>query len=217
MRDFRLTNQAALAAMMDNNSQPLAFLESSVGFFDGGPIADKDFPLPTDLASTLGRSGSLLGSDQLAIPTQPNGPLYTWRNENQMNAPGAPVYLDGDGKPYTTAAQEVTDIQELARSLSEQPLDFTEWYFPTKLVTDSYQSTSPQITQHLKYPQGLTANPTINLLGGSGLVVRNGLPTVGQNVVAPGYHHLDVLTASPVQNNGKPELISTSLARFADT
>ncbi len=29
-----------------------------------------------------------------------------------------------------------------------------------------------------------------------------------------GYHHLDVLTAARTQNNGKPEIVSTSLVDF---
>jgi hypothetical protein len=217
IQDFRLTNDAALGALLDDNSMPLAFLESSDGFFDGGGIADKDFPLSSDTINNPSLKGltGLFGTDPMAIPDQPAGPLYTWRNFDQIGAPGAPVYVDGDGQPYTTAAQEVTDIHELARSLGEQPLDFTEWYFPTKLVTDIDQASAPQIADHLKYPDGITANPTINLLGGSGLVVHNGLPTVGVNVVAPGYHHLDVLTAAPNQNNGQPEPVSTNLAQFA--
>ena len=66
------------------------------------------------------------------------------------------------------------------------------------------------------YPNGISANPVINLLGGSGLVVASGHLPPGATVIAPGYHHLDVLTAAPAQNNGQPELISTSLAAFAD-
>jgi hypothetical protein len=219
IQDFRLTNAAALGALMDDNSMPLAFLESSDGFFDGGGIADKDFPLSSDTIDNPALKGltGLFGTDPMAIPDQPGGPLYTWRDYDQIDAPGAPVYIDGDGQPYTNAADEVTDIHELARSLAEQPLDFTEWYFPTKLVTDIDQASAPQIADHLSYPNGITANPTVNLLGGSGLVVRNGLPTVGVNVVAPGYHHLDVLTAAPNQNNGQPEAISTNLAQFADS
>lgn len=125
------------------------------------------------------------------------------------------MYHDSQGQPFTAAADEVTDIHELARSFAEQPLDFTEWYFPTKLATDIYQAGEPQIADHLKYPDGITANPAINLLGSEGLVLRNGTPPNGTTVVAPHYHHLDVLTASPDQNSGRPELISENLAAFA--
>ncbi|CAM5738149.1 hypothetical protein SALBM311S_11375 [Streptomyces alboniger] len=52
VKDFRLTNAAVLGALMDDNSVPLAFLQSSVGLFDGGPIADKNFPVGRDAMST---------------------------------------------------------------------------------------------------------------------------------------------------------------------
>jgi hypothetical protein len=41
------------------------------------------------------------------------------------------------------------------------------------------------------------------------------LPPEYHPVVAPGYQHLDVLTAAPAQNTGRPEIVSTSLAGFA--
>lgn len=208
IRDFRITNAAALGALLDDNSQPLAFLESSVGFFTGGRIADKNFPLPQDVQHEPTPRPLLgtFGKDRMAIPDQPRGPLYRWLDYDQV---------DGRAPRYTTPGKEVTALAELARSLAEQPLDFTEQYFPTKLVTDIDQADAPQIHRHVKYPGAVTARPTINLLGGDGLVVPNGLPQHGENVVAPGYQHLDVLTAAPVQNDGQPDLISTSLARFA--
>lgn len=220
VRDFRFTNDAALGALLDSNSQPLALLEVADGFFNGngGTVAVKNFPLPSDLArqpQLQSLDGALLGSDELAIPATPHGPLYGWENYDQVGAPGNPVYYDSHGQPFTTADDEVTDIHEVARSFAEQPLDFTEWYFPTKLATDIYQASEPQIVGHLKYPGGVTARPVINLLGGSGLVIRNGAPAYGKTVVAPHYHHLDVLTASPEQNGGRPELISENLAAFA--
>lgn len=36
-------------------------------------------------------------------------------------------------------------------------------------------------------------------------------------MIAPGYQHLDVLTAAPVQNDGRPEIVSSNLAAFART
>ena len=205
VKNFNLTNAAALGGLLDNNSEPLAFLQSAAGFFAGGPVVAKSFPLPYDLTQVPALSGlkGLLGTDPKAIPSEPDGPLYGWANYNQVTA-----------NSFTDPGKEVTDIAELARSFAEQPLDFTEEYFPTKLVTDIDQADSPQITQHMLYPNGIAANPVINLEGGSGLVVQNGIPA-GRTVIAPGYHHLDVLTAAPIQNDGSADLISTNLADFA--
>lgn len=210
VKDFRLTNAAVLGALMDDNSVPLAFLQSSVGFFDGGPIADKNFPA----ANSDKKLPELFGVEYKAIPAQPHGPLYTWRNYDRVGAADDPGYKSADGTPFTDASKEVTDIHELARSLAEQPLDFTEQYFPTKLITDLELATSPQVKQLVVHPEGLTADPTLTVLAGDGLLAGR-VPTDLHPVVAAGYQHLDVLTAAPVQNNGLPEPVSTNLARFA--
>ncbi|WP_046733085.1 hypothetical protein [Streptomyces humi] len=210
VKDFRLTNAAVLGALMDDNSQPLAFLQSSVGFFDGGPITDKNFPS----ANGSSRTPELFGVEYKAIPAQPHGPLYTWRDYDRVGAADDPGYRSADGTPFTDAGKEVTDIHELARSLAEQPLDFTEQYFPTKLITDLELATSPQVRKLVAHPDGLTADPTLTVLAGDGLLAGR-VPADLHPVVADGYQHLDVLTAAPVQNDGRPEPVSSNLARFA--
>jgi hypothetical protein len=219
VRDFHLTNAAVLGGLMDDNSQPLSFMESSVGFFDGGPIADKDFPVPGDAVRdpSLGVLAGLIGKRPMAIPDQPAGPTYTWRNFDRIGAPDDPGYRTSDGTLFSTPGEEVTDLRELARSLAEQPLDFTEQYFPTKLATDIMLGTAPEISRLVAHPEGLTANPVITLLAGNGLIAGSGrpLPPDLHAVVAPGYEHLDVLTAAPAQNSGQPEIVSANLARFA--
>ncbi|NUP42297.1 MAG: hypothetical protein HOY76_36030 [Streptomyces sp.] len=210
VKDFRLTNAAVLGALLDDNSVPLAFLQSSVGFFDGGPIADKNFPA----ANGGSQQPGLFGVEYKAIPAQPHGPLYTWRNYDRVGAADDPGHRSADGTPFTDAGKEVTDMGELARCLAKQPLDFTEQYFPTKLVTDLELASSPQVRQLVVHPEGLTADPTLAVLAGDGLLAGR-IPAGLHPVVADGYQHLDVLTAAPVQNNGRPEIVSTSLARFA--
>ena len=215
-KDFRLTNEAVLGALLDDHSQPLAFLETSVGFFDGGPVVDKDFPLPQELKNVPGLEGlsAQLGVEPMAIPDQPHGPLYTWRNYNRIGAPDDPVYTRRNGEPFTNAGKEVTDIQELARSFAEHPLDFTEQYFPTKLMTDIFQSDAPQVSEDAVHEEGLTANPTIRLLAGDSFTNPPSASST-ETLVMPGYQHLDVLTAAPRQNNGRTEQVAVNLARFA--
>ncbi|WP_246011651.1 hypothetical protein [Nocardia mexicana] len=216
VRDFRVTNAAVLGAFLDANSQPLAFLQTGFGFFDGGPVTDKNFPVPGDIATTpaLHRlTGAMLGPDPKAIPATPDGPLYTWRNYDQLA--DIPIPVDSRGVPFTDPQQEVTDLQDLSRSLAAQPLDFTEWYFPTKLAADTYQLQAPDIARHTTHPAMLDAKPTLNLVGGSGIALASGHPGRGTTVIAPGYHHLDVLTAATTQSNRQPEIVSTNLARFA--
>ncbi|MFC4504012.1 MULTISPECIES: hypothetical protein [Streptomyces] len=210
VKDFRLTNAAVLGALMDDNSVPLAFLQSSVGLFDGGPVTDKNFPA----ANGSSQPTQLFGVEYKAIPAQPHGPLYTWRDYDRVGDADDPGYRSADGTPFTGAGKEVTDIQELARSLAEQPLDFTEQYFPTKLVTDIQLATSPQVRRLVVHPEGLTARPTLTVLAGDGLLAGR-VPADLHPVVAAGYQHLDVLTAAPVQNDGRPEPVSSSLTAFA--
>ncbi|MFJ1812382.1 MULTISPECIES: hypothetical protein [unclassified Streptomyces] len=210
VKDFRLTNATVLGSLMDDNSVPLAFLQSSVGLFDGGPVTDKNFPA----ANGSSQPTQLFGVAYKAIPAQPHGPLYSWRDYDRVGDADDPGYRSADGTPFTDAGKEVTDLQELARSLAEQPLDFTEQYFPTKLVTDIQLATSPQVKRLVVHPAGLTANPTLTVLAGDGLLAGR-IPADLHPVVAAGYQHLDVLTAAPVQNNGRPEAVGTALATFA--
>ncbi|MEV0221318.1 hypothetical protein [Streptomyces sp. NPDC050704] len=213
LRDFRLTNEAVLGTFMDDNSASLAFIQTSVGFYDSpdrGRVVDKNFPFPNDAEG----SPALGGTELKAIPDEPNGPLYTWRNFDRVGAADDPVYRSADGTPFTTAAKEVSDIDELARSLSEHPLDFTEDYFPTKLVTDIQLVKDPQIAKHMVHPDGLTANPRITFLAGDGILADH-IPADENPVVLPGYQHLDVLTAAPVQNDGSREKIAAGLSAFA--
>ncbi|MEU8801329.1 hypothetical protein [Spirillospora sp. NPDC048819] len=213
IKDFRFTNAAALGGLLDDHSQPLAFMQASVGFWDGGRIVDKEFPAPNNLEELgLGGLARLLGKEKKAIPDEPGGPLFTWRNYDRVGAPDDPGYTSKDGTPFTSAGKEVTDIAELARSLSEHPLDFTEHYFPTKMVADIALAGSPGIADDAVHEGGITANPVINLEAGDGLGFSDPQPG---DVIAPGYQHIDVLTASAVQNDGEPEPISTNLAAFA--
>lgn len=65
--------------LLNSSSQPLAFLETSDGFFngDGGAVVDKNFPLPSDLArqpSLQSLDGSLLGNGPARHPGYPGRP-----------------------------------------------------------------------------------------------------------------------------------------------
>jgi hypothetical protein len=213
VKDFRFTNGAALGGLLDDNSEPLAFLQTSLGFLSGGKVVEKTFPVPADLVKTPGweRLAQFVGNERKVIFDE-TGPLYTWLNYNQIDGTIAKAK---DGTPFTTPAKEVTDLGELARSFSEHPLDFTEHFFPTKMVTDIALASSPQVGKYVVHPEGIKANPTITLVAGDGILA--GLPTdgtFGTVVTAPGYQHLDVLTAAAVQNNGQPEPVSTALATF---
>src|SRR5262249_39074769 len=132
IRDFNITNEAVLGGLFDDNSEPITILRASLGTVTGGPVAQKDFPTPGD--NSLGLP--LVDNAYLEIPSEPHGPLYRWWNYNQMNDPATPVQLNNAGQPYTSAKSEVTDLHQMARGIFEAPADYTEQYFPTRLLTD---------------------------------------------------------------------------------
>jgi hypothetical protein len=130
----------------------------------------------------------------------------------------APVQLNDQGQPFTNASQEVSDISTLAEVLTDQPVDLTEPYFPTRLATDTVLmelGNRGGDLANLKYPDGVAQRPDELILGGSGLVVGSGLPIPANAVIVPGYHHLDAGgLAAGIQSDGKPDELSATLAHF---
>jgi pimeloyl-ACP methyl ester carboxylesterase len=232
LRDFRMTNQALLGTFIDDNSQPLSIVQSSVGMYDG-LVTSKDFPLPTSIAKSPGLewlTNGILGAGRLAIPTDygrhcwlilcwyqaGTGPVYKWRNYNQISVGGS--QRDKAGLPFATPAKENTDINDLAESLSATPLNFLEVYFPMKLALDTFSSIAGPGSSipGAIYPHGVAAHPVLDIYTGDGPLREIGKIIDPGSSTIPGYHHLDVLTAAPVQNDGQPEPTATKLLDFID-
>ncbi len=215
IEEIRYTNQALFAIFMDNNSMPISIVQASMGFFKGGPVADKDFPIPDGLNQIpeLAALKGMLGGEEFAIATdegssgQP-GALYDWANYNEIA--GMTIPNASDGNPYTSPDKEVTDIHDMARCLGAVPMNFVEVYFPTALTIDSLFGASGAI-----HKDGETARPVLDIIAGDGpgLGAMMNMNPPGSPVIA-GYHHLDVETAAPVQNNGQPEQVVTALLNF---
>lgn len=206
MRNFRFTNQALLGTFMDDNAMPLSIVQASAGFYKGGSVQDKDFPLPGDLPSALSPVTGLLSSPNLAIPNNSGifglgAPLYGWADFNQVGSMTIPK--NSNGQPYTSPGKEVTSISDLARAVGAYPLNFIEAYFPFALAGDALLGSGAAA-----HPEGVSARPTVTITAGDGPKLASG---VTNQVVLPGYNHIDVLTASPVQNNGQPEGAATAL------
>ncbi|WP_256991149.1 hypothetical protein [Rhodococcus sp. 06-235-1A] len=206
IRTLYATNEAVVGALLDDNSQPLGFLQTSVGFIGSGPVQDKYFPMPNDVIATIPFLGQVFGSDRKAAPTSYGDPsvVYTWQDYDEMTP-----------NEYTDPSKEVTSISQIARSLSEPPLDFTEWYFPTAITTDLGQPTAPSIAAHYIYRDGVSRNPVLTLQGDGGLDLGASDSPNDVPIMLYGYNHLDVLTAAQQQNNGLPEQVSTRLAEFS--
>lgn len=206
IRTLYATNEAVVGALLDDNSQPLGFLQTSVGFIGNGPVQDKYFPMPNEVIATIPFLGQVFGSDRKAAPTSYGDPsvVYTWQDYDEMTP-----------NSYTDPSKEVSSISQIVRSLSEPPLDFTEWYFPTAISTDLGQPTAPSIAAHYLYRDGVTRNPVLTLQGDGGLDLGASDSPSDVPVKLRGYNHLDVLTAAQKQNDGLPEQVSTRLAEFS--
>jgi hypothetical protein len=213
VRDFRVTNASALAAIFDDNSSPISIFRASVGMYTGGPLVDKSFPAhdPT-----------------LAAPDEPHGPLYHWQNYSRVGASGAELELNDEGDPYTSRDSEVTNVRQLARSLYQFPANFIETYFPTRLVTDFAAMTAGDRSGDLENLRHNGSSMKPILLVQAGDSDGNDSPDEGptqagekpndkalsREAILPGYNHLDVATAAWRQNDRRKEGSSKELARF---
>lgn len=208
VRDFRVRNEVLIGAVFDDNSSPISIFRSSVGTYDGAPVQDKDFPLPSAFAP-------FAGDNRLMAPAQPNGPLYGWRNYNRVGV-GAPIQTDRTGQPYTSRASEVSSVRQLARVMYEAPATFTEQYFPTRLMTDVSAAQAGDRSgslANLRYER-VKLTPSLLVQGGDGIGGTSAGSDGGadRSVTLPGYDHLDVTTAAARQNNRRREGSSEALA-----
>ena len=214
IREFTVTNEAVLAGVFDDNSAPLSFLRASLGFFTGGPIADKNFPTQGD--GTFG------------IPSEPALPVYGWETYDEVGAPGHPLALNESGAPFTGRESEVADVRQLARTHFEAPANFIEQYFPRRLSADVAALGSGDRSGGLRHYRhnGQSKRPGLLIIAGESRdnkTDENGPPTMGdppngkalsRRVILPGYNHNDVIIAARRQNDGRPEPSSTALVDF---
>lgn len=232
--NLRATNEALLGAILSDRTQGFGFLQVSCGFGAGGAIQERQFPvgyndlqdLDTSNMSAIKPLLEALPSGSpypLAVPTDAgplglgDGPLYTWLNYNEISADGGNVAKANNGKPFMNASHEVTDIAELARSISEIPLDFTEHYYATRITTDylfAAFGSDQALGRTTVHPNGFKERPIINLVGSEGLAIGGGFGDLGNHVVLDGYNHLDVIQAARNQTLGRKELSSISTADF---
>ena len=185
--DFRYTNEAVLGSLLDDNFNPVPFMEASMGFLQGGAVVVKDFP--GDLADLIGMPG--LKKNGLFIPWDagpPNalgtGPLYSWVNFDRVGNAADPAYQDEAGTlTYTTWTEEVTDVQTVALSLYQGPTNFPEWYYTARIGLDGSAVLAPY-----------NSEVGLNFLYNDRI---DGLPLINFNASEhPGYNHLDVLYAA---------------------
>lgn len=94
-------------------------------------------------------------------------------------------------------------------------ISFTEHYYPIRVTSDAFFDASgvQGAVKNNIHKDGYKQRPSIAFVGSEGLVIGRDLTNI-THVVAPGYNHLDVLSASRKQNLGRTELVSTGTAKF---
>lgn len=227
LTSFRYTNEAYLGAIMDDNAMTIGLDQTSLGTLDG-PVAEKSFPVPGEWGDQLTKvpfvgplAGNVLaatiGHGKRIAPTDHNR-LYRWKN-----------YRETPTTPWTDPSREVVDIRDFARSLTG-PLGFTEIYFPTKVLYDTFFAlggTRSGDLAPIRYEAQLRNKPMITINGDKSVVnnmldlqeiasqLFTGAPHF-ERVMLPGYTHIDTLAGAEVQNDGRPDPAGLAIAGFVD-
>jgi hypothetical protein len=131
---------------------------------------------------------------------------------------GQPIPRDRSGQPFTSRESEVSSLPQLARAMFEAPADFTEQYFPTRLMTDVSAAQAGDRSgslSHLRH-EGVRLTPSVLVEAGDGIgsSFAGGQGGADRSVTLPGYDHLDVVTAASRQNTGRRERSAGELVRL---
>ncbi len=211
LTELRFTFAGLLGQMFDDNASALSVIRASFGYPDGAPLIrnrlpEQVFGLPgLDLLFQRGRV-------MLPRRTTPQA-ISGWRNYDALGTGTAQV-----GGGVTSPTSEVTDAREFARIMFEGPTNLVESWFPTRIVTDLAAVATGDRSGDFRaivHPHPTTRKPRFVVLAGDGVLRKSGIGPLDPHVVLPGYEHLDVLTASERQNDGKPERSSQTLVDFA--
>ena len=210
VRDFHFTSEAALGMMLDDNFMPVGMIQASMGFPYGGAVVPKEFPVPAFIAQAplfQDMFGGFYSKDLLFILNDAGpsvdrlgtGPLYSWANYDQIGTPVDPDYRSTDGTlTYTTTADEVSSIQDVAPTLYSGPTNLPEWYFTMRLMLDissAGQPFAPKYGLNFLHADHIDELPKIEFAAEKGPV--GGAFDSGEPLAKiRGYNHLDVLTAA---------------------
>ena len=223
IRDFRYTNEAMFGNVFDDSFAPVSMIQNSMGFLQGGPVVEKDFPAwplggLSGLAGMLGEGPYFIAND--AGPSYfelGTGPLYSWVNFDEIGDAADPDYTDTTGETtYTTMENEVADIRDVARVAHRGPTNLVEWYFSMRLLADfrgADTSFGPDYGLNFLYGDEVLELPQVLFIAGQGTHVEDEDAT-GLKYVLEGYNHMDVLTASANTGARRPNGVIRPLIDF---
>ena len=201
VRQYSYTNAALLGQLFDDNGSPISAIRASFGFFDNANAMRRN--LLAAQFTNIPLANWALQRNNLFVPRKagPGVPVTGWVNYNELG----PGQL---GPGLTEKATEVTDATQFARIQFEGPTNFTEPYFPLRVITDLtgfYGHDRGGDLANFTYRHPTARKPRIESLGLSGVQKKAALGGPDPSVWQYGYEHVDAITAAEVQNNGKPE------------
>lgn len=201
VRQYSYTNAALLGQLFDDNGTPISAIRASFGFFDNAGAMRRN-RLAQQFAQ-IPLANWALQSNNLFVPRKagPGVPVTGWVNYNELG----PAQL---GPGLTEKATEVTDATQFARIQFEGPTNFTEPYFPLRVITDLtsfYGHDKGGDLKNFTYRHPTARKPRIQSLGLSGVQKKAKLGGPDPAVWQYGYEHVDAITAAETQNNGQPE------------
>lgn len=214
LRDFRFTNEALLGMFLDDNSLNLAPMQMSIGAISGGPLAAKTFPVPSDTTEIPGLGytiGALVGPSPRVGPTD-TGALYGWRSRDEV-----------EGIPFTSPADEVVDIGDLARQLAATPGGSVGWldpYYTQRYSLDilaAYSGMRVGDLAPMRYDAQVAQEPILTVFGTKSWTARTdaqigGIPE--DTVWVEGYTHIDPVTGAAARPDGGEEPVAAAVAAF---
>ncbi|OUS26087.1 hypothetical protein A9Q99_19105 [Gammaproteobacteria bacterium 45_16_T64] len=226
LREYRYTQESMVALFFDDNFSTLGFLGTSLGHLNGGPMAEKapllsflnDLPLLGNFVDAI------YTSRQQHIGTNTDT-LYSWANFDEVASPSDPTYTDVSGRyVFTDHSTEMSDIKDFTRALYVGETNLTEWYFPTRIMIDSFFGIPfPHATDvglKVYHRNATLAVPKIEFIGGEGAVkplLDLGLISdVGaQRVILEGMNHLDPMFAVANASSHYHNPVINTLLQFA--
>ncbi|MGX1774643.1 hypothetical protein ACWIGW_21185 [Nocardia brasiliensis] len=219
--DIRATNAAVLGFALDDNTSPLFAIQASFGGLSGGPVVEKNFPIPTVLNQIplLKIGTGAVGGKALKVTASSTTADYRWTDYDGLGA--NPAVL-ADGRMFSAPDQEVTAATDMARQVGAAGKFIGSYENLRKYLDFGFLAAGDRSGElaRLRYPHWKTLDrlPTATILGEKSLGDGAGIPIVADRattVVAAGYSHLDTVMANYRTNSGRPEVVGATLTDLA--
>ncbi len=206
---IRCTNLALSGLLMDNHFNFSGGHVLSIGFLGNGQVADKTFPIPNMLEQVPLMAELLPGFVPLDLyyPTEKKtATLYQWINFDEILQ-----------SQYTTPDNEVVDIYDYVRAVYSGPLNYFEWYFPSRVMVDVMNIGLNEIPTdhiHFHHPDFEGKVPILNFFSETGLIAPYVDTSKHDHIYLKGYTHSDPIMAAADRLERRPNEVIEPMIDF---